>query len=45
MQIIFSGPLGSFCSFQLLENRVPLKPVLEGVAGDSHIITGHEQTQ
>ena len=35
----------SLNSFLVVKNRVPLKPVLEGVAGVSHLITGHEQNQ
>ena len=31
--------------FSHLKIRVPLKPVLGGVAGVAHYITGHEQTQ
>ena len=33
VQIIFSDPLGPLSSFQSFENRVPLKPVLGGMAG------------
>ena len=43
VQITFSGPLGSLNSFQSFENSVPLKPVLGGLAGVAHFITGHEQ--
>ena len=42
---IFSGPLWSFSSFLVIVNRVPLKPVLGGVASVAHTIAGHEQTQ
>ena len=45
MQIIFSGTLGLFRTFESFENRVPLKPVLGGVASVASLITGHEQTQ
>ena len=45
MQSIFTGPLGSLGSFSQFENRVLLKPALEGVAIVAPIIAGHEQTQ
>ena len=46
LQIIFPGPLGSLSSFNsYFENRVLLKPVVEGVAGVAYLITGHEHTQ
>ena len=40
-----SAPLGSLSSIKSFENRVPLKPVLGGVAGVAHLINGYEQTQ
>ena len=44
MHIVFSGSLGSLRLVQSFESGVPRGPVL-GVAGATHFITGHEQTQ
>ena len=43
VQIIFSGHLGSLGSVLKIEIR--FQPVLRGVVGVAHFITGHEQTQ
>ena len=44
MQIILTDTLVSLSVFKSFESRVPLKLVLEGVAGVALLITGHEQT-
>ena len=44
-QIIDSCPLASLSSFLVFGNRVPLKPVLGGMAGVADFITDHEKTQ
>ena len=45
--VIFSGPSGSFISTLFVENRILLKPVLEGVSSVACTctITADEQTQ
>ena len=41
MQIMFSGPLWSLSSF----NHLKIEFGVRGVAGVTHLITGHEQTE
>ena len=45
MTLTFDIFLVHWNHFVILKNRLLLKPMLGGVAGVAHSITGHEQTQ